>query len=214
MVDFLKKTQTQNAKDHDSDTDSDSNVKNVGEIDDDPWIDTVDDFGRTRLMRQSAVDKIKSDKLLQIEKSIQEERKREYQSIIDGQNEQIEDKDDKDEESKEKERVQKEEFEEEMEKRKREATHFDSRKEIRTMGVGFYQFSNNDTDRKHQMDNLNALRDDTILERKTFLNIKEAKRKAKEDRILAIHKKAKAHEDKKEQKLKSASIDALLGTFK
>ena len=58
--------------------------------------------------------------------------------------------------------------------------HYSKKGEIRTLGTGFYQFSQDDQERKEQMQQLNQLRDTTMNERKETLKMKESKKNARE----------------------------------
>jgi len=87
-------------------------------------------------------------------------------------------------------------------KRDKEATpppdeHFDSRKEIRTKGVGFFQFSGDSEKRKEQMDNLESERLETEKQRAEATLRKEERRKELEARKKTIaEKRGKARADR------------------
>jgi hypothetical protein len=67
--------------------------------------------------------------------------------------------------------------------------HFDSRKEIRTKGVGFMQFSADAEERKKQMDNLEAERRETEARRAEAAKRKENRKKEVEERRRKIQEK-------------------------
>jgi hypothetical protein len=95
------------------------------------------------------------------------------------------------------------------EKRDRPATpppdeHFDSRREIRTKGVGFFQFSGDNEERKRQMEELEHERAETERRRAETAGRREERRKEVEARKKAIaEKRGKARADR--------FLDGLLG---
>ncbi|OCL13075.1 hypothetical protein AOQ84DRAFT_129002 [Glonium stellatum] len=79
-------------------------------------------------------------------------------------------------------------------KRDREATpppeeHFDGKKEVRTKGVGFFQFSEDEETRKKEMDALEREREETEKGRKERERRKEERRKEVEERKRIIKEK-------------------------
>jgi Domain of unknown function (DUF4078) len=102
-----------------------------------------------------------------------------------------------------------ERMEELAQKRDRPATpppdeHFDSRREIRTKGVGFFQFSGDNEERKRQMDELERERAETERRRAETAGRREERRKEVEARKKAIaEKRGKARADR--------FLDGLLG---
>jgi Domain of unknown function (DUF4078) len=75
--------------------------------------------------------------------------------------------------------------------------HFDSRKEIRTKGVGFFQFSGDGEERKKQMDSLEKERAETEKHRTEAIQRKEERKKELESRKKAIaEKRGKARADR------------------
>lgn len=58
--------------------------------------------------------------------------------------------------------------------------------EVRDHGVGFYQFSENDEERRRQMDTLNNLREQTIKQQEFKLKLKEKKSMALQQRLERI----------------------------
>jgi len=94
-------------------------------------------------------------------------------------------------------------------KRDKEATpppdeHFDGKKEIRTKGAGFFQFSNDEDERKRQMTALENERQETEL--------KQAEsRKRKEDRKRDIEERRKAIQQKRGKAKADRFLDDLMG---
>jgi hypothetical protein len=75
--------------------------------------------------------------------------------------------------------------------------HFDSRKEIRTKGVGFFQFSGDSEERKKQMEALEKERLETETRRADAIKRKEDRKKELEARKKSIAaKRGKAQADK------------------
>ncbi|KAJ3007767.1 hypothetical protein HKX48_008950 [Thoreauomyces humboldtii] len=151
----------------------------VTEEDGDGWVEAVDEFGRTRIVRQSQVEKLGL-------------------SFVKGGQGTSDDHDDgsgpsllSDDMRREMERVAWEKnAEAELLSETNGLGHFDSRKEIRTLGVGFYQFSQNDEDRKRQMDALNTIRDDTLDSQKKTTMLKNIRKDRLEDRKRALKERA------------------------
>ncbi|KAI8073397.1 uncharacterized protein B0P05DRAFT_572952 [Gilbertella persicaria] len=94
--------------------------------DSDPWVEIEDEFGRTRIVRQSQV-----GSTMNPEKE-EEEKREKLRPLLD------------------------------YEKADRSnLNHYEADREIRTKGVGFYQFSKDEQERQAQMDKLNKLRQET-----------------------------------------------------
>jgi len=94
-------------------------------------------------------------------------------------------------------------------KRDKEATpppdeHFDGKKEIRTKGVGFFQFSGDAEERKKQMEALEAERKETDLKRAEAL-------KRKEDRKIEIQERRKAIQQKRGKVRADRFLSNLMG---
>ena len=92
-------------------------------------------------------------------------------------------------------------------KRDREATpppdeHFDARKEVRTKGTGFFQFSQDEEERKAQMEGLEEERQETERRRREREERKEQKRREIEERRRLI-------KEKKGRKQADAFLDGL-----
>ncbi|GBC06919.1 hypothetical protein RclHR1_07140006 [Rhizophagus clarus] len=155
---------------------SDDEPTNVKDKSEDPWVEYVDEFGRTRVARKSQVPKIESPVI--------------GPTIPGDDNESISD-----------ELLQRWE---EAAKRELETgngpIHYDETKEIRTKGVGFYRFSKDEEERQEQMRALKQLRLETELKRASRQTIKE-KRKAQLDaRMDMIRAKRQKKSSKSESK--------------
>ena len=77
--------------------------------------------------------------------------------------------------------------------------HYNSRKEIRNLGVGFYQFSANEDERHEQMQKLNELRQSTVEGRDKATALRESKKDAKEARKRLIMEKSQQAKRRKEE---------------
>ena len=87
-----------------------------------------------------------------------------------------------------------------------EEVHYDATKEVRSKGVGFYQFSADKEERKKEMEALSKEREQT--ERRA--REREAK---KETRKREIEERRKAIKDKKEEKMAKNFLDSLEGVL-
>lgn len=67
--------------------------------------------------------------------------------------------------------------------------HYDDSGEIRTKGVGFYRFSQNEADRQSQMNDLTALRQNTLESRTQLMVMKEKRRQMKEARLKKVEER-------------------------
>ncbi|EAS32637.3 uncharacterized protein CIMG_03661 [Coccidioides immitis RS] len=65
-------------------------------------------------------------------------------------------------------------------------THYDAEGEVRNRGTGFYAFSKDEEARKQEMEELMQARDDTVKGRSQAATRKEARQKAKADRLKKI----------------------------
>ncbi|XP_074662165.1 coiled-coil domain-containing protein 174-like [Tubulanus polymorphus] len=160
----------------------------------DEWVDYVDSFGRTRrCMRRDLPEFIKLDQSLNIEStsshsSPEASTSSEYTPLIGVNKAPIE---------KWKEDLHKKWETQELENQQKNGplhyqdVHFDDR---RSMGVSYYQFSTDETDRHEQMKELDDLRKQTQVQRERREKLK-AKRKAQMDLRLA---KVKMRKQRKE----------------
>ncbi|CAI2184757.1 5149_t:CDS:2 [Funneliformis geosporum] len=177
LVDFDRKIWEQPSDDKSTEN------KGKGE---DPWVEYVDEFGRTRLARKSQIPKIESpvtgptlpiveDELISEETLLEQVRQRWEETA-------------------------KAEL-----KRGVGPIHYDETKEIRTKGVGFYRFSKDEEERQEQMTALKELRLETELKRATHQTIKE-KRKAQLDARMEMICAKRQKRLKKLTKTESTSI--------
>ncbi|KAF0427071.1 hypothetical protein F8M41_006119 [Gigaspora margarita] len=155
LVDFDRK-----ALEHLSDDELDEDKTNV---DNDPWVEYTDEFGRTRMARKSQVPKEESSS---------------QSTLLPGEGE------GDDISAMEQERRQWEEAALE-ELKNGGPIHYDETKEIRTKGVGFYRFSKDELEREEQMRALKEMRLETEAKRTNYQSIKE-KRKAQLDARMAM----------------------------
>lgn len=92
--------------------------------------------------------------------------------------------------------------------------HYDGKKERRTLGTGFYQFSQDLDIRQTQMAELTDMREDTILKR-TKAQIVAQKRSEKiNDRRQLLEERAARKRAKMATEKVEASVDVLLQSFK
>jgi len=187
MVDFLKKASTYPVERPSQNVQHETIDKA-----EDPWIDITDDFGRTRLVRKSEALKMEVDKELAALKQIRDEE----EELL-----------------KRSEMLYSNTPKEPIEILQENGHHYDNSKEIRTMGVGFYQFSGNADDRSKQMSDLKDLRDTTITARNKKLSFKESKKKAKEDRMTAILLKSREQRMIMARASDSIEIDKLFNSL-
>ncbi|KAG5456057.1 MAG: hypothetical protein BJ554DRAFT_4311, partial [Olpidium bornovanus] len=133
----------------------------------DPWVEYTDEFGRVRVARRSQVLKEEPpptgpDGALLPEMMSEDMRR-------------------------------------EMERRRGEADahaeiergplHYDASKEVRTKGVGFYKFSTAEEERAVQMEELNAIRQKTEMQRALHRSVKDRRREQADARLAAIRAK-------------------------
>ncbi|ORX52223.1 hypothetical protein BCR36DRAFT_411662 [Piromyces finnis] len=154
----------------------------------DSWVEYVDEFGRSRLIRKSDMEKynIKSN----IKETEEDDKKLSEMT--------------KEELREEQEKHLKEELEQE-ERERNEETYFDAKMENRIMGIGYYQFSHNKEERLKQQEALEELRHSTTIQRQKVENMKQArnhrieerKRKLKE-RMENVKRQKKLYNEKKE----------------
>lgn len=90
-----------------------------------------------------------------------------------------------------------------------EMKHYDATHEIRTKGVGFFQFSKDEETRRQEMDNLAAERENTERERNKRDEEKEARRKEVEERRRAIEQRRKEVGEQRARKMADSFLDGL-----
>ncbi|CAG8558346.1 7324_t:CDS:2 [Cetraspora pellucida] len=146
------------ALEHISDDDEDKTT-----TEDDPWIEYTDEFGRTRVARKSQVPKEESSP---------------SSTLLPGEGE-AEDISAMEQERRRWEEAALEEL------KNGGPIHYDETNEIRTKGVGFYRFSQDELEREEQMRALKEMRLETEIKRSNYQSIKE-KRKAQLDTRMAM----------------------------
>lgn len=182
-------------------SDSSDNEKPSSPADDDPWVEYVDEFGRTRVVRKSQVPKEPTPYVLG------------YSSYIiwwlfiyfpishyptfppprppveDTLPTLLSDDMRRDLERQRWER----EAEEEL---ARGPQHYDERREVRTKGVGFYRFSRDEDERTTQMNELKRLRNETETRRSAHQSVKDRRKEMMEKRAEMIKAKRRKVERK------------------
>ncbi|KAJ3384129.1 hypothetical protein HDU92_003766, partial [Lobulomyces angularis] len=174
LVDFLRKND-------DSNDDKFTSTKKKFKTSDE-WVEVADEFGRTRIMRKAQAEQ-KNMNLLNTENGITNDT-----AGSAALNEEM---------IKEKERPG---WEETKEKQEADNKHFDSKKEIRTLGVGHYQFSSDSQERAKQQLNLKKIRAETISMKKNLNSKKDAKLSAIEKRKELLKEKFMQKQLLKQQK--------------
>jgi len=142
----------------------------------DSWVEYVDEFGRTRLIRKSDMEKYN------IKSHIDVNEKR----ITDLTKEQLKEEQEK-------------HLKEEEDREKNEETYFNAKMENRRMGTGYYQFSQNKEERLKQQEALEELRQTTSIQRQKAENLKRARNQRIEERKRKL--KERMERTKKQQKL-------------
>ena len=83
-----------------------------------------------------------------------------------------------------------------------EETHYDASKEIRTKGVGFFQFSRDENQRKREMEDLDREREETERGRRE-------REERKQQRIRKVEERRKAIGERRGEKLAERFLDGL-----
>lgn len=135
---------------------------------DDTWVEFIDEFGRTRLIRKSDMPEFP------------------YQKYVKSESDTLNKVDEAGEKLKSSE-MTKEKLKEEQEKHlneeiRNEESYFNSNLENRKMGVGFYQFSQDKEERIKQQQELQDIRQETSLNRSKADALKQARLQRIEDR--------------------------------
>lgn len=94
-----------------------------------------------------------------------------------------------------------------------EATHYDGTREIRTKGVGFFQFSKDEETRKKEMQSLTKEREETERGRKGKELEREARRREVEERRKLIEERRKARGEKRAAKMADNFLEGLANDF-
>ncbi|CAG8497185.1 5793_t:CDS:10 [Ambispora leptoticha] len=172
LVDFDRKAFEEVSDDNDKDENDKQDEKN----EEDPWVEYVDEFGRTRVARKSQVPKEPSPPLPSSSNNMSLEDDNEYQPTMMSADMYME-----------QERLRWEK--EALEELKRGPQHYDETKEIRTKGVGFYRFSKDEQERQEQMRALKEMRNETLQKRALKQNIKDKRKLQLEARMALVRAK-------------------------
>ncbi|KAI9227786.1 MAG: hypothetical protein DHS80DRAFT_31440 [Piptocephalis tieghemiana] len=76
------------------------------------------------------------------------------------------------------------------------SNHYDSRKENRAMGVGFYQFAQNEEKRRQQQRNLEILREETIRARQSHITVEERRQQVLDRRRALLQERKRRRMEK------------------
>ncbi|KAI9102591.1 hypothetical protein DFS34DRAFT_609749 [Phlyctochytrium arcticum] len=174
LVDFLQKSLED--KEKGNTTPEVRDVLGDDEDNDDPWMEAIDEFGRTRIIRKSQASELGLKFTKAGGGSVSEDTSDGPSLLSDDMRMEME----------------REEWERRMREEESKGTHFNSRSEIRTMGVGFYQFSQDEQQRKRQMDELKNIRDETLEKQIRTSKTKDARKEMLEDRKRLLKEKAAA----------------------
>ncbi|KAI8610583.1 hypothetical protein BC830DRAFT_730664 [Chytriomyces sp. MP71] len=185
LVDFVRK--------HLDKEDADAEDGALGGIaeaeeDEDPWIEATDSFGRTRILRRSQAEKLKQTGPAYVVAG--------FASASEASSDQNYTPELLSEDMRRE--LARQEWEQQAMAEIKDPLpppkHYDPQREIRNLGVGFYGFSQDDDERKRQMDALNALRKDTFGSREKVEQVKNS-RKAKLDERKALLKERKRRKE-------------------
>ncbi|KAF3761338.1 hypothetical protein M406DRAFT_265351 [Cryphonectria parasitica EP155] len=94
-----------------------------------------------------------------------------------------------------------------------EMKHYDAAAEIRTKGVGFFQFSKDEETRTKEMEGLAKERETTERERERREEERDSRRKEIEERRRVIEERRKEKGEKRAQKLADSFLDGLAGEW-
>lgn len=89
------------------------------------------------------------------------------------------------------------------------ATHYDATREIRTKGVGFFQFSRDEETRKNEMESLAKEREETERGRQDKEQERESRRREVEERRKLIEERRKARGEKRAAKMADNFLQGL-----
>lgn len=89
--------------------------------------------------------------------------------------------------------------------------HFDSKREKRNLGVGFYQFDQDQDKRRQQFEDIEQLRNDTIDSRTKLAAQKEKRREKNEGRLEKLKDRARKRKLEQAEKTAEDFLGDLLG---
>ncbi|KAJ3226889.1 hypothetical protein HDU81_007023 [Chytriomyces hyalinus] len=187
LVDFVRKHQAEGSS---AKTDRRDETLST-DVDEDPWIETTDSFGRTRIVRKSEAAKLK-----QTGPSF----------VSAGKFTETGDYDDSNSRDLESQDMRREQERQEWERQAISEIfgdssgkkgplpppkHYDPNREIRNLGVGFYGFSQEDEERKQQMSALQDIRKDTLGAQSKAALLKESRKEKLEERKALLRERRK-----------------------
>ncbi|TPX75713.1 hypothetical protein CcCBS67573_g03011 [Chytriomyces confervae] len=187
LVDFVRKHQAEGS----SATKERRDESLSADVDEDPWIETTDSFGRTRIVRKSEAAKLK-----QMGPSF----------VSAGESAETGDYDNNNSRDLESQDMRREQERQEWERQamseifgdssgKKDPLpppkHYDPNREIRNLGVGFYGFSQEDEERKQQMSALQDIRKDTLGAQSKAVLLKESRKEKLEERKALLRERRK-----------------------
>ncbi|KAJ1560505.1 hypothetical protein HK096_008404, partial [Nowakowskiella sp. JEL0078] len=150
--------------------------------DEDPWIEVADEFGRTRIIRTSEKGGYIKRFVKEGNSSLSNDNSDSTPTLVSNDMRL----------AMERERWEEEARKEMNEPYIRNVNHYNSKSEIRNLGVGFYQFAQSDEERKKQMNELKDMRNETINSRDITTQIQQIrKNKIEERKKLILEKKKK-----------------------
>jgi len=186
LVDFVRKS-----------THKVDSVDELDKQDKDPWVEYTDEFGRSKVVRKSQVpaESIESQAAsfgLRGQSFVKSSGINSAEAADTG--EQVRDMHSRDWD-REEERLR---WEQQVQS---ETLHYDAKKDVRPLGTAFYRLSQDEEERAKQMEELNAIRQDTLVQRSMSESVKDARAKRlEEQRQRVLSKKRVRADDEQEQK--------------
>ncbi|KAJ3107882.1 hypothetical protein HDU97_002814 [Phlyctochytrium planicorne] len=198
LVDFLQKSVAKkmldgNKKKRKGRGDDDDDDEEEEKDEADPWVETVDQFGRTKIVRKSQADAMKPTEtfvkasnatstsdfdggptMVSADMKLQMEREN-WEAGARAEAEAVEPK------------------------------HFEAGKEIRNLGVGFYAFSREESERERQMADLKRIREQTVKSRDKAHLAKDARKERLEERRALLKERSLKAKAKDRQPVEEAT---------
>ncbi|CAO0799088.1 unnamed protein product [Mucor circinelloides] len=144
--------------------------------DNDPWVEFEDEFGRTRIIRRSELPSTEQQQHRSDDSDYDSEEEENKAYLIRQQRYKAADRSNMD--------------------------HYEADREIRTKGVGFYQFSKDEQERRAQLDKLNRLRTETENARNSQASASSKRKQMLAQNAEKIRAKKAVLKAKKHHKLK------------
>ncbi|KAI8892431.1 hypothetical protein BC833DRAFT_611689 [Globomyces pollinis-pini] len=164
------------------------------------WVEETDEFGRTRLVKEEEAIKLKSDFVPAGQSSNTNSNSSEPGLMSSDMKRELE-----------RQQWEKEELGQAAPKR---GIHFDSNWEKRSLGTGFFQFSQNEAERKAQFEELNSLRTETIQSRSRLQDAKERRQDRLKDRKALLAERARKRKANMDNSVQSTpEVEAFLSTI-